>query len=61
MNCIPFLRYEDAPGALDWLAQAFDFERSAVHEGPDGTIAHAEMRYGGGRSCSVPHGSATSR
>jgi uncharacterized glyoxalase superfamily protein PhnB len=48
MNCIPFLHYENAPGALDWLTQAFDFERSAVHEGADGTIAHAEMRYGGG-------------
>lgn len=48
MNCIPFMHYVDAPAALDWLSKAFGFERSAVHEGPDGTIAHAEMRYGDG-------------
>jgi uncharacterized glyoxalase superfamily protein PhnB len=48
MNTIPFLNYEDAPAALDWLANAFGFERSDVHEGPDGTIAHAEMRFADG-------------
>jgi len=48
MNTIPFLNYEDAPAALDWLANAFGFERSEVHEGPDGTIAHAEMRFADG-------------
>lgn len=45
MNCIAFLTYDDAPAALDWLAQAFGFERASVHEGADGTVAHAEMRY----------------
>lgn len=48
MNCIPFLNYDDAPAALDWLEQAFGFERGSVTEGPNGTIAHAEMRYGDG-------------
>ena len=48
MNCIAFLTYDDAPAALDWLQEAFGFERSAVHEGPDGTIAHAELTYGDG-------------
>ncbi len=48
MNCIAFMNYEDAPAALDWLEQSFGFERSAVHEGPDATIAHAEMRFGDG-------------
>jgi uncharacterized glyoxalase superfamily protein PhnB len=48
MNTIPFLSYEDAPAALDWLAKAFGFERTQVHEGEDGKIVHAEMRFGDG-------------
>jgi uncharacterized glyoxalase superfamily protein PhnB len=48
VNCIPFLTYEDAPAALDWLERALGFERTAVHEGPDGTIAHAELRFADG-------------
>lgn len=48
MNCIAFMNYEDAPAALEWLGQAFGFEASSVHEGPNGTIAHAEMRFGDG-------------
>lgn len=48
MNCIAFLTYDDAPAALDWLEQAFGFERASVHEGPDGTIAHAELKLGDG-------------
>ena len=48
MNTIPFLNYEDARAALDWLTEAFGFERSEVHEGENGTIAHAEMRFADG-------------
>lgn len=48
MNCIPFMNYQDAPAALDWLSEAFGFQRASVHEGPNGTIAHAEMRFGEG-------------
>ena len=48
MNTIPFLSYEDAPAALDWLAKAFGFERAQVHEGESGKIVHAEMRFGDG-------------
>jgi uncharacterized glyoxalase superfamily protein PhnB len=48
MNTIPFLSYEDAPAALDWLAKAFGFERTQVHEGENGKIVHAEMRFGDG-------------
>ena len=46
MNCIPFLAYDDSRVALDWLAKAFGFEATAVHEAPDGRVAHAEMRFG---------------
>ena len=28
MNAIPFLNYEDAHVALDWLTEAFGFERT---------------------------------
>jgi uncharacterized glyoxalase superfamily protein PhnB len=43
----PFLRYQDAPAAISWLVQAFGLEARAVHAGPDHTIAHAEICYGG--------------
>ena len=42
----PFLRYSDAAAAIAWLVEAFGCERHAVHEAPDGTIAHAELRLG---------------
>ncbi|MGD0154906.1 MAG: VOC family protein [Terracidiphilus sp.] len=45
---MPALRYRNAPAAIDWLCKVFGFERHAVHEGPDGTIAHAELALGGG-------------
>jgi uncharacterized glyoxalase superfamily protein PhnB len=42
----PSLRYRDAPRAIEFLVEAFGFERLQVHENPDGTIAHAELAYG---------------
>ncbi len=45
---IPSLAYRDAAAAVDWLCDAFGFERHAVYEGPDGGIAHAELRHGSG-------------
>ena len=47
-NIFPEIIYDDAPAALEWLARAFGFELGEVIEGPDGTIAHAEMHYGAG-------------
>ena len=43
----PFLRYQDAPAAFEWLARAFGFEKQMIVPGPKGTIAHAQLRYGG--------------
>ena len=43
----PFLRYQDAPAAFEWLARAFGFEKQLLVPGQDGTIAHAQLRYGG--------------
>ncbi len=39
----PALRYRDARAAIEWLDRAFGFELHAVHEGPGGTIGHAEL------------------
>jgi uncharacterized glyoxalase superfamily protein PhnB len=47
MNAIPFLTYEDAPAALDWLSTAFGFVRTEVHS-MNGKVVHAEMRVGDG-------------
>ena len=41
-------RYRDAHAAIDWLCRVFGFERRAVHETPDGAVAHAELTLGGG-------------
>jgi uncharacterized glyoxalase superfamily protein PhnB len=45
---IPCLRYRNAPAAIDWLCETFGFERQLVVPGGDGTIAHAQLRLGGG-------------
>ena len=47
MRVFPFLRYQDAPAAFEWLALAFGFEKQMLVPGPRGTIAHAQLRYGG--------------
>jgi uncharacterized glyoxalase superfamily protein PhnB len=47
-DLFPVLQYRDARTAIDWLEQAFGLEPVAVHEAPDGTIAHAELRHGDG-------------
>ena len=45
---IPTFKYTDARAALEFLERAFGFERKAVHDGPDGTVAHAELTHGDG-------------
>ena len=44
----PTMRYRDAKAMIDWLERAFGFERHVVYEGEDGTIAHAELKFGTG-------------
>ena len=41
---VPFLGYEDAAAAIEWLGRAFGFveDRSARHE-EDGTVTHAGL------------------
>lgn len=45
---MPAYRYKDAPAAIDFLCDAFGFERRMVVEGEDGTIAHAQLVHGTG-------------
>jgi uncharacterized glyoxalase superfamily protein PhnB len=45
---IPALRYRDAHAAIHWLERVFGFARQAVYEGPNGSVAHAQLVRGGG-------------
>lgn len=47
-NIFPAIRFDDGPGALDWLEKAFGFEKHMVVDGPDDTIAHAQLKLGAG-------------
>ncbi|GGM24957.1 VOC family protein [Pseudomonas asuensis] len=45
---IPFLRYHDAPAAIDWLRLTFGFEVKDLITNEDGSIDHAQLVYGQG-------------
>lgn len=45
---IPALRYRDAPAAIEWLCDAFGFEKHLVVPGEDGSIVHAQLGFGDG-------------
>lgn len=40
---IPGLRYRDAPGAIEWLCNAFGFEKHLVVPDEAGGTAHAQL------------------
>ncbi|MFC8510578.1 VOC family protein [Streptomyces sp. NPDC057411] len=44
----PTLRYEDAKAAITLLTEAFGFTATAVYEGEDGRVMHAELSHGNG-------------
>jgi uncharacterized glyoxalase superfamily protein PhnB len=44
----PYLLYEDAAAALEWLSNAFGFRERFRHPLDDGRIDHAEMEFDGG-------------
>jgi uncharacterized glyoxalase superfamily protein PhnB len=48
IGVIPALQYKDAKAAIDFLCTAFGFEKKAVHEDKDGSVAHAELTHGNG-------------
>ena len=43
---IPTMRYKDAPAAIEWLCNAFGFEKHLVVTGDNETIAHAQLNFG---------------
>lgn len=45
---VPLIRYRDVAAAVDWLSNAFGFEKRNIVTDPDGTIAYAELSYGRG-------------
>lgn len=47
-NMYPVLRYKDAHAAIDFLCEAFGFERHAVYESDDGAVDHAQLANGSG-------------
>ncbi len=40
---IPCLRYKNAHAAIDWLCEAFGFEKHLVVPAEDGGVAHAQL------------------
>jgi uncharacterized glyoxalase superfamily protein PhnB len=42
------MRYRDAYAAIDWLVRALGFTAQAVYEGPEHTVAHAQLTLGPG-------------
>jgi uncharacterized glyoxalase superfamily protein PhnB len=41
----PALRYDDAPAAIRFLVDVLGFTEALVVDGPNGAIAHAELRW----------------
>ena len=39
----PALKYKDGHAAVDWLARAFGFHKTAAYAAADGSLAHAEL------------------
>jgi uncharacterized glyoxalase superfamily protein PhnB len=44
----PYLLYEDAGAAIEWLSNAFGFREQERIAGPTGAVAHAELDVGDG-------------
>jgi len=42
----PYLHYEDAAAAIDWLARVLGFEERSRFVDKDGRVQQAEMRIG---------------
>jgi uncharacterized glyoxalase superfamily protein PhnB len=47
-SIMPTLRYRDAHAAIKFLCEVFGFEKHAVFEDENGSVAHAELVLGGG-------------
>jgi uncharacterized glyoxalase superfamily protein PhnB len=60
---VPFIGYEDAPAAIEWLGRAFGFEEQGDQRHEEGgRITHAELRLDGATIyLSTPDGYASPR
>ncbi|MEX2210946.1 MAG: VOC family protein [Gaiellaceae bacterium] len=60
---VPFIGYEDAAAAIEWLGKAFGFEENASERHTeDGVVTHAEVSLDGATIyCSTPAGYANPR
>jgi len=47
-SIIPGLRYRNARAMIDWLCDAFGFEKQAVYAGPGDIVMHAQLTFGNG-------------
>jgi uncharacterized glyoxalase superfamily protein PhnB len=45
---VPTLTFEDAPGAIDYLQRTFGLTVHEQHLAEDGSVMHAELRWGNG-------------
>ncbi len=45
---IPTMRYNDAAAAVEWLCNAFGFDKHLVVPGEDGTVVHTQLVFGNG-------------
>ncbi|MBC8035113.1 MAG: VOC family protein [Chitinophagaceae bacterium] len=45
-SIIPSILYEDATAAIEWLCNAFGFEKHLIVPGEDGIIVHAQLTLG---------------
>lgn len=48
VTVIPTMRYADAKAAIEWLCEAFGFEKRLVVPGEGEKIAHAQLTFGNG-------------
>jgi len=44
----PAMRYADARAAIDWLVNVFGFSEEVCYSAADGSVAHAQLRFGTG-------------
>ena len=44
----PYVLYEDAAAAIDWLSRAFGFQERLRFEDDTGAVTHAELTLGDG-------------
>ena len=60
---IPGLRYRNAKAMIEWLVEAFGFEKQAIYEGPNGVVMHAQLIFGNGMIMigSVDNGTPSSK